>query len=328
MLKKLSKVALLLLILAVFLFLSLSWAEKTTKDKKQGWLGVYLQELNSELKESMDLDESTEGVLVSGVVEDSPAEEAGVEDGDIIISFNNKRVYSVDNLTGLVRKTSPRTKVELKLIRDGEEKKVEVTLDESSSSNLDDLFPEGLKLEKKRVFPFKMSIFSGLRLGVSIQDLTDQLGDYFGVKNGQGVLITEVEKESSAEKTGLKTGDVIVEVDNRKVKDSEDVVKMVSDVEKGDKVDLEILREKKLRDFSITIGEDKEGKEEWSFRMPEIEKLKRIEIYPEKLNPPEPPVIKGYSWNEKELKKELKELKQEMEELKKDVEKLREEMKK
>jgi len=328
MLKKLSKVALLLLILVVFLFLSLSWAEKTTKDKKQGWLGVYLQELNSELKESMDLDESTEGVLVSGVVEDSPAEEAGVEDGDIIISFNNKRVYSVDNLTGLVRKTSPRTKVELKLIRDGEEKKVEVTLDESSSSNLDDLFPEGLKLEKKRVFPFKMSIFSGLRLGVSIQDLTDQLGDYFGVKNGQGVLITEVEKESSAEKTGLKTGDVIVEVDNRKVKDSEDVVKMVSDMEKGDKVDLEILREKKLRDFSITIGEDKEGKEEWSFRMPEIEKLKRIEIYPEKLNPPEPPVIKGYSWNEKELKKELKELKQEMEELKKDVEKLREEMKK
>ena len=328
MLKKLSKVALLLLILVVFLFLSLSWAEKTTKDKKQGWLGVYLQELNSELKESMDLDESTEGVLVSGVVEDSPAEEGGLEDGDVIISFNGKRVYSVDNLTGLVRKTSPRTKVELKLIRDGEEKKVEVTLDESSSSNLDDLFPEGLKLEKKRVFPFKMSIFSGLRLGVSIQDLTDQLGDYFGVKNGQGVLITEVEKESSAEKAGLKAGDVIVEVDNRKVKDSEDVVKMVSDVEKGDKVDLEILREKKLRDFSITIGEDKEGKEEWSFRMPEIEKLKRIEIYPEKLNPPEPPVIKGYSWNEKELKKELKELKQEMEELKKDVEKLREEMKK
>ncbi len=320
MLKKLSKVALLLLVLAVFLFLSLSWAEKTTKDKKQGWLGVYLQELNSELKESMDLDESTEGVLISGVVEDSPAEEAGVEDGDVIISFNGKRVYSVDNLTRLVRKASPGTEVELKIVRDGEKKSIMVTLGESSSSSMYNPFPEGLQMEKKKVFPFKMNIFSGLRLGVSIQDLTDQLGDYFGVKNGEGVLITEVEKESSAEKAGLKAGDVIVEVDNRKVKDSEDIMEIVSDKEKGDKVDLEILREKRPMKFSLTMEE-----KEWSnISLPEIDKIK---VFTEKLKTPEPLLGKEYPSDEIELKRELKELKAELEELKGDLEKLREEMK-
>jgi serine protease Do len=319
-LKKLSKTALLLLVLVVFLFLSLSWAEKTVKEKKQGWLGVYLQELTSELKESMDLDEATEGVLISGVVKGSPAEEGGLEDRDVIISFNGKRVLSVDDLTRLVRKTSPGTEIEMKIIRDGEKKIITVTLGKSSSSNLYDLSTQGLKLYKNKAFPFKMSIFSGSKLGISIQDLTDQLGDYFGVSNGEGVLITEVEKKSPAEQAGLKAGDVIIKADNRKVKDSEDIKEMVSDKEKGDKVNLEILRDKKTKDFSITIGEDKE---EWLFGMPEIEKLKRIEIYPEKLNPPEAPVIKGYSWDEKELKK----LKEEMEELKKDVEKLKEEMK-
>jgi len=315
MLKKLSKVTLLLLILVVFLFISLSWAEKTTKDKKQGWLGVYLQELTSELKESLDMDEAAEGVLISGVVEDSPAEEGGLEDGDIIISFNNKRVSSVDNLTSLVRKTSPKTKIELKVIRDGERKIIQVTLGESSSASLYNLYPEGLKLEKKKGFPFRMSIFSGLRLGVSIQDLTDQLGDYFGVKNGKGVLITEVEKESSAEKAGLKAGDVIVEVDNRKVKDSEDIediIEIVSDKEKGDKVDLEVLREKRPMKFSLTMEE-----KEWSKTVPPD--MDKIKIFTERLKIPEPLIQKEFSTDERKLKKELEELKEELEELKEDL---------
>ena len=322
MLKKLSKVALLLLILAVFLLLSLSWAEKTVKDNKQGWLGVYLQELNPELKESMDLDESTEGVLVSGVVEDSPAEEGGLEDGDVIISFNGKRVLSVDDLTSLVRKTSPKTKIELKVIRDGERKTIQVTLGESSSSSRYYPFPEGLQLEKKKGFPFKMSIFSGSKLGISIQDLTDQLGNYFGVKNGEGVLITEVEKESPAEQAGLKAGDVIVEVDSRKVENSDELLEIVSDKAKGDKVNLEVLREKKPMRFSVTLQEA----EEWSKTVrPDMDKIK---IFTEKLKIPEPLIQKEFSTDERKLKKELEELKEELEKLKEDLEKLRQEMKK
>ncbi len=322
MLKKLSKATLLLLVLVVFLFLSLSWAEKTVKDKKQGWLGVYLQELTSGLKESMDLDEATEGVLVSGVVEDSPAEEGGLEDGDVIISFNGKRVLSVDDLTSLVRKTSPKTKIELKVIRDGKRKIIQVTLGESSSSSMYNPFPEGLQLEKKKGFPFKMSIFSGSKLGISIQDLTDQLGNYFGVKNGEGVLITEVEKESPAEQAGLKAGDVIVEVDSRKVENSDELLEIVSDKEKGDKVNLEVFREKKPMRFSVTLQEA----EEWSKTVrPDMDKIK---IFTEKLKIPEPLIQKEFSTDERQLKKELEGLKEELEKLKEDLEKLRQEMKK
>ena len=321
MLRKLSKVMLPLLVLVVFLFLSLSWAEKTAKEKKQGWLGIYLQELTSELKESLDMDESTEGVLVSGVVEDSPAEEGGLEDGDVIISFDNKRVSSVDNLTSLVRKTSPKTKIELKVIRDGERKIVQVTLGESSSASLYNLYPEGLKLEKKRAFPFKMAIFSGSKLGISLQDLTDQLGNYFGVKEGEGVLITEVENESPAEQAGLKAGDVIVEVDNRKVENSDEVLEIVSDKEKGDKVNLEVLREKRPMRFSVTLQEA----EEWS-KAVQLD-MDKIKIFTERLKIPEPLIQKEFSTDERKLKKELEQLKEELEELKEDLEKLREEMK-
>ncbi len=79
MFKKISSAAVLIVVLVGLLLLGLSWAQKSTPVKKQGWLGIYLQELTPELKESMDLKESTVGVLVNGVVEDSPAEKAGLE---------------------------------------------------------------------------------------------------------------------------------------------------------------------------------------------------------------------------------------------------------
>jgi len=325
MFKKLLSTAVLAIILAGLLLVGLSWAQKSTQVKKPGWLGIYLQELTLELKESMDLKESTEGVLVNGVVEDSPAEKAGIEEGDVIISFDNKKIGSIDKLTSLVRKTSPDTEVEMKVIRDGEEKSLNVTIGESSSTSLYDLNPEKLKIEKNMVEPFIWNFQSGSKLGVAIQDLTEQLGDYFGVKKGEGALITEVEKESPAEKSGLKAGDVIVEVDNQKISGSDDLRQIISEKEKGDKVSLKVIRDKKPKDFSVILTET----EEYSFRMkPGSDKSKDIQLFLDKLQIPETPVLKGYSSNETKLKKDLNKLKKEMEELKKELDELKDELKK
>jgi len=325
MFKRISSTAVLAIVLAGFLLLGLSWAQKSTQVKKQGWIGVYLQELTPELKESMDLKESTEGVLVNGVVEDSPAEKAGIEEGDVIISLDNKKIGSIDKLTSLVRKTSPGTEVEIKAIRDGEEKDFQMTIGESSSSSLYNLNPEKLRIEKNMIEPFKWNFQSGLKLGVAIQDLTEQLGDYFGVKKGEGALVTEVVKGSPAEKAGLKAGDIIVDVDNQKITGSDEVRQAISEKEKGDKVNLQVMRDKRLKDFSVTLTET----EEYSFKIqPDIGKTKNLELFLDKLQIPEAPMLKGYYSDESKLKKDMSQLKKEMEELKKELEDLKEELNK
>ncbi|HVP36671.1 MAG TPA: PDZ domain-containing protein [Terriglobales bacterium] len=324
MFKKISIAAVLVLVLIGVLLFSLSWGQKTVQVKKQGWMGVYLQDLTPELKESMDLDESTSGVLVNGVVEDSPAEKAGLKEGDVVISFDNKKTDSVERLTALVRKTSPGTEVDIKAIRDGEEEDFQVEIGESSLSSLNNL-PEKLKVEKKSIEPFIWNFQPGLKLGVEIQDLTDQLGDYFGVENGEGVLISEVEKESPAEKAGLKAGDVIVEVDNQKIKGSDELHQIISEKEKGDKVSLKVLRDKRLKDFSVTMT----GTEKYSFKMqPGWDKSKDIQLYMDKLQIPEVPEMKGYFSDESKLKKDMNQLKKEMEELKNELDQLKEELNK
>jgi C-terminal processing protease CtpA/Prc len=325
MLKRISSTVVLAIILAGLLLVGLSLAQKSTQVKKQGWVGIYLQELTPELKESMDLEESTEGVLVNGVVEDSPAEKAGIEEGDVIISFDGKKTRTVESLTGLVRKTSPGTEVEIKVIRDGEEESLNLTIGESSLSGLYNLNPEKLKIEKNMIEPYIWNFQSGSKLGVAIQDLTEQLGDYFGVKNGEGALITEVEKESPAEKAGLKAGDVIVQVDNEKVSGSDDVRQILSDKEKGDEVSLKVIRDKRPKDFSVTLAETEK---EYSFKIqPDIEKTKDMELFLDKLQIPEAPMLKGYSSDESKLKRDLNKLKKEMEELRKELDQLKEELK-
>ena len=325
MFKKILSTAVLAIILAGLLLVGLSLGQKSTQVKKQGWVGVYLQELTPELKESMDLEESTEGVLVNGVVEGSPAEKAGIEEGDVIISFDGKKTDSIERLTALVRRTSPGTEVDIKVIRDGEEKDVQVTIGESSSSSLFNLNPGKYKIEKKAIEPFIWNFQSGSKLGVAIQDLTEQLGDYFGVKNGEGALITEVEKESPAEKAGLKAGDVIVQVDNEKVSGSDDVRQILSDKEKGDEVSLKVIRDKRPKDFSVTLDETEK---EYSFKIqPDIEKTKDMELFLDKLQIPEAPMLKGYSSDESKLKRDLNKLKKEMEELRKELDQLKEELK-
>jgi C-terminal processing protease CtpA/Prc len=323
MFKKISSTAVLVVVLAAFLLLGLSWAQKSTQAKKQGWVGIYLQELTSDLKESMELDESTEGVLVNEVVESSPAEKAGIEKGDVIVSFDGKKTDSIERLTSLVSKTTPGTEVEIKVIHDGDEKDLEITIGESSSSGSYNLSPEKFKIEKNMIEPFKWNFQSGLKLGVAIQDLTEQLGDYFGVKKGEGTLITEVEKESPAEKAGLKAGDVIVEVDNQKISGSDELRQIISEKEKGDKVSLKVIRDKRLKDFSVTLTEAKE----YSFKIqPDLEKTKDIQLFLDKLQIPEAPMQKGYSSDESKLKKDMNSLKKEMEELKKELDELKDEL--
>lgn len=92
----------------------------------------------------------------------------------------------------------------------------------------------------------------GARLGASVQSLTEQLGSYFGVKDGQGVLVTEVMEDSAAAKAGLKAGDVILEIDDQKVKNIDDLMAALEKKEEGQMV-LKVLRDRDNKKITVTL---------------------------------------------------------------------------
>jgi len=292
-------------------------AEKHKERTKEGWLGVFIQDITTDIKEAMDL-KSKRGVLIRDVVEDSPADEAGIEQEDVVIEFDGKKVWDSSNLTRLIRSSSPGENVELKILRNGKEKTITVTLGKRPRDQLSyeyEFEPFFREAQRIKPYTYSFSVFSGSRIGVKVQDLTEQLGNYFGVEDGEGALITEVEEDMPAYKAGLKAGDVIVEVEGEEIGDTEELMDVISDKEEGDKVKIKVIRNRRPESFEVEVEEG----EEWSsFDLRGLDKLK---IYTEKLHPPKMFWKEEYS---SELEKEMENLREELEELKEELEELRE----
>lgn len=312
-----SKRTVVMLVLLAFVASAMAAAPALAqKGSKTCWLGVYIQDIDRDLKEALNL-ESKKGVLISGVADDSPAEEAGLEEEDVVIEFDGKRVRNTSGLTRLIRKHSPGDKVNLVIIRDGKEKSVAVVLGKRPKSELEIVEPflGDLYMPKAGVYSF--AYFSGSRIGIKVQDLTEQLGDYFGVEDGEGALITEVEEDTPAEKAGLRAGDVVVEADGEDIDDTGDLREIISEKEEGEKVEIRIFRDRKPMTFQVEV---EEGTAWSSSKWGDLAKTK---IFTEKLQKPEK------FWLEKEsseLEQEMEELKEELEELKEELQELREKL--
>lgn len=172
----------------------------------RGWLGVMIQDITPDLAESFKLKE-TKGVLIADVVEGGPADQAKIERGDIVTRFNGKEVENAHSLSRLVAATAPDTKVTLDIIRDGKA---------SSLQAMVGTMPEGAG--EPAAGPK-----SGAAWGLTVQNLTQELAQRFGWSRGeQGVVITEVEPGSPAAEAKLRPGDLIQEVNRRKVKNLRD----------------------------------------------------------------------------------------------------------
>ncbi len=290
------------------------------KKAERGWLGVYVQNITKDIKEAMDL-KSKKGVLVRDVVEDSPADEAAIKGKDVILVFNGKKVDDSDDLIRLVRETSPGEEANLLIVRDGKEKSVSVILGKVPKDELHVLqySPEDKKF---KTYSYSFSAFSGNRIGVKVQDLTEQLGEHFGVKDGEGALITEVDEDGPAYQAGLKAGDVIVEVDGEGVDDVDELRKEISDKDEGDKVEINVIRDRQPKTFTVEVEEG----EEWSSVY--LKGLEKLTPLPQKFYEP------GFFWQEKEgflerkeeWKEEFKDLKEELEKLKEELQDLKEKL--
>ena len=183
----------------------------------RGWLGVSIQEVTPELAKSFDLKEK-KGALVSQVVSGSPAEKAGIEQGDIILEFDGKEVSDSKDLPRIVASTPVGKAVTLKVSRNGKITDRQVKLGEMEE-----------KVEVTKAPSHKS-------LGITVQNLTPEIAKGLGLKKETGVVVTRVEPGSPAANAGIQTGDVIREVNRKPVKDVEDFVQKVEKAKGPDNV--------------------------------------------------------------------------------------------
>jgi len=231
------------------------------------FLGVYAEDVN---KENMSRygQSQVRGVGITDVVKSSPAERAGLKKDDVILRFDNEAVSSVRKLNRLVGESSPDQITRLSISRGGSEQEVTVTLGKRTENaeawrmitppgGFGGVNPQGLPridqfpgVDSNSYGNFVFAFGNNRRIGVSTQQLTKQLADYFGVKDG-GVLITSVNEDSPAAKAGLKAGDIITAIDGEKVEGSGDVSRAINKKEDGE-VTLTVVRDKNTRTVKVT----------------------------------------------------------------------------
>ncbi|MEE3025677.1 MAG: DegQ family serine endoprotease [Pseudomonadota bacterium] len=215
---------------------------------RRGWLGVFIQEVTPDIAESLGLDEAT-GALVSTVNESSPAQAAGLEPGDVIISFDGKAIEKMRDLPRIVAETEIGATVAVELIRNGSRMSVDVTLGELEKAELVGIVGEESQGDAE----------SFEKLGFSVDNLNAELAAELGLdENIRGVVVTEVEEGSPAFDKGLQPGDVIKRFGQRRVENAADLAKSVAETLESGRAGVLLLVESEGRERFIQIGFAKE----------------------------------------------------------------------
>ena len=201
----------------------------------RGWLGVSIQDITPSMSRALDL-ENTHGAIVGEVVEDSPADKAGFEEGDVIVALDNRDIQNSTELRNAVAETPPGTDVAVTVLRDNRSRVLDVTLGELPDDNA----PIGGALEEL--------------LGFSVSPMTRDLAEKYGIDSrAQGVVVTEVDGTSAAYREGLREGDVILSVNRRRISSVGDFNSLLDGAAAGDDVLLRILRNRNSFYMAFTL---------------------------------------------------------------------------
>jgi serine protease Do len=184
----------------------------------RGWLGVGIQKITPELKDKLKLKDE-KGALVAGITDKSPAHEAGIERGDVIVSFDGKEITDMKDLPYIVSSTPVGKDVTVEVLRKGRKKAFQVKVGELE----DDRKLEEIDEPKTE-------------LGMFVEELTPQLARNFGLSEKSGLVVVRVVANSPAEEAGIMPGDFILEVDQITVKDLEEFYDKIQDYKEGDTI--------------------------------------------------------------------------------------------
>ncbi|NWF98177.1 MAG: DegQ family serine endoprotease [Nitrospirae bacterium] len=193
----------------------------------RGWIGVAIQNLTPELAKQFNLSED-KGVLIGDVVEDGPADKAGLQRGDVIIEFDGKKIEDPNQLRNKVAVTEPGQEIEVKIIREGKNLIKKIIVGELPS--------EIHKLSKGE--------YNNSLSGIAVQNITSELIERLGLPSKiYGVIIEDIDEESPAFGI-LKEGDVILEINRQKITNMKDYDKVVSKIKSDKEILLLIYRER------------------------------------------------------------------------------------
>ena len=209
------------------------------------------------------------GALVKEVRKDTPAERAGLKEGDVIVRYHGDNVWSAAQLIRLVRETPAERAVVLEVSRDGAPQKVTVTLEAGREETLfEGALPEMdiplpplppappmLDHEGLRGFGFNFGDHLRLprRLGIEFQEVSGQLARYFKAEGDHAVLVTSVEEDGPAGRAGVKAGDLILKIDGQAVRDAGDLRRAVMRADSGQEVTLTVQREGRPIDVKVKL---------------------------------------------------------------------------
>jgi len=227
----------------------------------RSYLGVDIQDVTADRVNALKLKEER-GVEITMVDADAPAGKAGLREHDVILEFNGAAVDGEEQLRRLIRETPPGRTIALGISRDGAPMKINVQLADHSKVIAQSVprmaIPPIPHIPAPRngmdipPYAFQIQTYSVV-LGAQTENLTRQLGEYFGVQNGEGVLIRSVEKGSAAEKAGLKAGDIIIRAGNEKLNDRTDLNHILRSHRSGGKLNLVVMRDKKEQTIVVTL---------------------------------------------------------------------------
>ncbi len=257
------------------------------------YLGVDTRDITPDRLAPLHLKDER-GVEVTMVDQDAPAGKAGLKEQDVILTLNGNEVQSVEQLRRMIREIPPGRVATLGISRNGQAMTIKVELADRKKNYSYNYGPDD------KQFKFTMPVMptmpimpelpdlpvsivvvhSSARSGLMVENLTPQLGDFFGAKNGEGVLVRSVEKGSRADKAGFHAGDVIVKINGEAIHDSGDFSQALRS-RKDNTASISVIRDKREQTITITLPERKQSdlfRESTDIELPEIDAKTREEL--------------------------------------------------
>jgi serine protease Do len=241
--------------------------EMALEDEGGSWLGVETQEVTAERAKDLKLS-AERGVVIGKVLEESPAAKAGLKDGDVIMEINGQRVEGTVQFRRMIRETPAGRTLQLTVWRDGHSQTVNATLGKMQENR------KRWMTAMPQVFNFRLPempevapipdipsidwdngnlLMNRPRLGIDAEDISGQLGSYFGAPDGEGILVRDVNPGSAAEKAGVKAGDVITSLNGERIHGLAELRLKLSAAGEGKTAKLGVLRNKSALTLDIEI---------------------------------------------------------------------------
>ena len=236
-------------------------------DEGASWLGVETQEVSSEFAKEHKLS-AERGVVLQKIIPDSPAAKSGLKENDVVTEINGQRVEGAAQFRRMIREIPAARAVQFTIVRDGTAQSISVTLGKAeqgrrvfSSPAASGAFafrvpdvPEIAELPRME-WSNGMLLGGQPRLGIDAEDLSGQLGTFFGAPDGEGILVREVNSGSPAEKAGLKAGDVITSLNGERIRTIGELREKLAAKrdEKGTTAKLGVLRNKSAVSLTVEL---------------------------------------------------------------------------